>query len=466
MIRFFRSSSVRLALGYASLFIASSLLLLGLLWWQTASYLDRETDAVILANTRAIGDRFRDFGLAGALETIRDRVTNGDKEAIYLLVNPAFEPLAGNLSAWPQEVGYATGWSDAEMLNSGQTHATRLLNVSLPGGFHLLIGRDVEDRAQVRTLILNGLAWAILGALVLAVLGGIVTRRALSARVDLISRTTAAIVQGDLGQRVPEGGSADEFDQLSRTINRMLEQIQKLLEGVRNVSNAVAHDLRTPLAEARARLEGVLRREPSKDVSAGIEQAIDDIDRLIGMSNALLRLAEIDSGVRRSGFQEVRLGEIVTDVVELYQPTAAQSGVEFRVRMEVQPTVNGDPSLLAQAIGNLVDNAIKYAPAGSPIDIQIISPAEDLVEIIVGDKGPGIPDVEKVRATERFYRGDSSRGKAGVGLGLSVVASIARLHAGALILADNDPGLAASLVLTGENSLSSPRIEDVRLISP
>src|ERR1700744_5288020 len=212
MTRFFRSSSVRLALGYAGLFIASSLLLLGLLWWQTAGYLDRETDAVILANTRAIGDRFRDFGLAGASATVRDRIANGDKEAIYLLVNPAFEPLVGNLNAWPQEVGYATGWSDTQMLNNGQVHATRLLHVALPSGFHLLIGRDVQDRAQVRANILNGLGWAILGALVIAFAGGVVTRRALSARVDLIARTTAAIVQGDLGRRVPEGGSADEFD--------------------------------------------------------------------------------------------------------------------------------------------------------------------------------------------------------------------------------------------------------------
>jgi signal transduction histidine kinase len=449
MIRFFRSSSVRLALGYAGLFIASSLVLVGLLWWQTASYLDRETDAVILANTRAIGDRFRDFGLAGALETIRDRVVGGDKEAIYLLVNPAFEPLAGNLSAWPQEVGFATGWSDAEMLNSGQTHATRLLNVSLPGGFHLLIGRDVEDRAQVRTLILNGLVWAILGALVLAVLGGIVTRRALSARIDLISRTTAAIVQGDLGKRVPEGGSADEFDQLSRMINQMLEQIQNLLEGVRDVSNAVAHDLRTPLTEARTRLEGVLRREPSKELSAGIEQALDDIDRLINMSNALLRLAEIDSGVRRSGFRRIHLAEIATEVVELYQPSAAEKEVEFVVETPAGPAVNGDPFLLAQAIGNLVDNAIKFAPVKGRVDVRLAVRLEGDIEIAVIDNGPGIPDTEKMRATERFYRGDASRGKAGVGLGLSLVASVAKLHGGSLSLADNHPGLIALLLLPG-----------------
>ncbi|MDB5397345.1 MAG: hypothetical protein JWM91_4851 [Rhodospirillales bacterium] len=447
MTRLFRSGSVRLALGYAGLFIVSSLLLVGLLWWRTVGYLDRETDAVILSDTRAVGDRLRDFGLVGAIETVQDRGTNGDKNAIYLLVNPAFEPLAGNLSAWPSEVGYTTGWSHAEMVHAGQTRATRLLNVAMAGGFHLLVGRDVEDRVQVRALILNALAWATAAALVIAVLGGIVARRSLSARIDAISRTTAAIVQGDLGQRVPEGGSADEFDRLSRMINQMLEQIQQLIEGVRNVSNAVAHDLRTPLAEARARLEEVLRRKPPQDVSGGIEQVLDDIDRLIGMSNALLRLAEIDSGVRRSGFRQIQLAEIATEVAELYQPIAVEKEIEFIVETSAGLTVNGDPFLIAQAIANLVDNAIKYTPVKGKIDLRLAVRFEGGIEIAVIDNGPGIPGTEKERATERFYRGDASRGKAGVGLGLSLVASVAKLHGGALSLADNNPGLIASLLL-------------------
>ena len=447
MIRLFRSSSVRIALGYAVLFIASSLLLVSLLWWRTAGYLDRETDAVIVSDTRAVGDRLRDLGLTGAMETVRDRAANGDKYAIYLLVNPAFEPLAGNLSAWPTEVGYTTGWTHAEMLHDGQPRATRLLNVALPGGFHLLVGRDVEERDQVRALILNGLAWATAGALVIAVLGSFVARRALSARVDVISRTAAAIVRGDLGQRVPETGSADEFDRLSRTINQMLEQIQALLEGVRNVSNAVAHDLRTPLAEARARLEDVLRHEPSPDVSAGIEQAVDDIDRLIATSNALLRLAEIDSGVRRSGFRQIDLAEIVSEVVELYQPTAAEKDIAFTVAVPEAQAVNGDPFLLAQTIGNLVDNAIKYGPAGSTVDVRVDRRPDGDVAISVADRGPGIPDSEKQQVTERFFRGDTSRGKPGVGLGLSLVASVAKLHGGVLSFSDNNPGLIASFSL-------------------
>jgi signal transduction histidine kinase len=438
---------VRLALGYAAVFIISSLALAGLLWWQTANYLDRETDAVILANQRAVADQFRDFGLAGAISTINDRIASGDKEAIYLLANPVFEPLAGNLSAWPAEIGYKAGWSDTTMFNSGKAHATRLLSVPVGGGLHLLIGRDVEDRTQIRAVIFNGLIWAAAGAIVIAILGAVITRRALSTRIELIRGTTTAIVQGDWSQRVPEAASGDEFDQLTRTINQMLEQIQALLEGVRNVSNAVAHDLRTPLAEARTRLEDVLRREPTKDVAAGVEQAVEDIDRVIAMSNALLRLAEIDSGVRRSGFKEVELAEIATEVVELYQPIASEKGIALTADISGAPRLRCDPFLLAQALGNLVDNAIKYAPAGGMIEVRIAPSSAGEIAIIVTDSGPGISEAEKAHVTERFYRGDASRGTAGVGLGLSLVAAVARLHGGALEFGDNNPGLAASIRL-------------------
>jgi signal transduction histidine kinase len=443
--RLFRSSAFRLGLGFAGLFVASSLILVGLLWWRTAAYLDREIDAVIESDERAVGDRLRDFGLVGAMQTVKDRAANGDKNAIYLLVNPAFERLAGNLSAWPSEVGFTTGWYHAQMMHDGVPRATRLLNVGLPGGFHLLLGRDVQDRKQIRVLILNGLAWATLGALVLAALGGLIARRTLLARLDVIGRTTAAIVRGDLGQRVPEGGTDDEFDQLSRTINRMLEQIQTLIEGVRNVSNAVAHDLRTPLAEARSRLEDMMTRRPdAPELLTGIGGALDDIDRLIEMSNALLRLAEIDSGVRRSGFRQVDPAEMAAEIVELYQPAAEARQVSLTLAAAPDLKVNGDPFLLAQAVGNLVDNAIKYAPAGGAVSVRLGAANGD-VEIAVSDNGPGIPDTEKSHVAERFYRGDSSRGQPGVGLGLSVVSAIATLHGGLIALSDNHPGLTATI---------------------
>ncbi|MBV8166146.1 MAG: HAMP domain-containing histidine kinase [Alphaproteobacteria bacterium] len=444
----FGSTSLRLALAFAGLFVASSLLLVGVLWWRTTAYLDREIDAVILADTRAVADRLRDFGLVGAIETVADRVAaNRDAYAIYLLTDPGFRPVAGNLDGWPREAGREPGWYQAEMRRAGQERATRLLSVLLPGGFRLLIGRDVQDRAAVRAMIVNGLAWATGIALLLAVGGGLLVRRGLLRRVETINRTAAAIVQGDLGRRLPTRGSSDEFDQLERTINGMLEQIQQLIEGVRQVSNVLAHDLRTPIAELRARLEDLLATRPAGEaVFAGVERAVADIDRLIGLFNALLRLAELDAGVRRAGFRPLDPAGLVMQAAELYAAAAELKGVALTATAAPGTSVLGDPTLLAQAVANLVDNAVKYTPAGGRI-VVALDRVEGAVRIAVADSGPGIAEPERARAVERFYRGDASRGTPGAGLGLSIVAAIARLHGGSLSLDDNRPGLAAALLL-------------------
>jgi hypothetical protein len=409
--------------------------------------LDQEIDAVIIADGQAISDRLRDFGLPGAIETINDRVGRaGDEHAIYLLVDPALNPVAGNLQAWPLEVASSPGWYQIELERDGRLHATRALVVVLPSGYRLLVGRDVQDRVEVRTLIVQGLGWASLGALALAIVGGILTRRAVLHRVETINRTASAIVLGDFSRRVPTRGSSDEFDQLVGTINAMLEQIEHLVEGVRNASNVVAHDLRTPLAELRSRLEGLTRTRPSPDATDGeIDKAVADIDRIIGIFNALLRLAEIDSGVRRSGFRSVDLSDVTKEVAELYGPLAEEKGVTLTVAAPHGMAIRGDPDLLAQAVGNLVDNAVKFAPCRGQVSLRIAPNLEGPVEIEVADNGPGIADPDKSRATERFFRGNRSAGTEGIGLGLSVVEAVARLHGGTLSLSDNRPGLIASL---------------------
>lgn len=444
-----RSTAVRLAFGYAVLFIISSLLLTGFLWWHTALYLDREIDAVIIADAQAISDRLRDFGLPGAIETIDERVGRAsDEHAIYLLVDPTLSPIAGNLQAWPLTVGSAPGWHDINLERDGRLHVTRALFGLLPGGFRLLVGRDVQDRVEVRALIVDSLIWASVGASILAILGGILLRRAILSRLETINRTASAIVQGDLTRRVPTRGSSDEFDQLAQTINAMLEQIERLIEGVRNASNVVAHDLRTPLAELRARLETLLRTQPPKQVTYDeIQKAISDIDRIVNVFNALLRLAEIDSGVRRAGFREVDLAVVATELTELYEPLAEDKGIIMNADVPQAIRVHGDPNLLAQAIGNLVDNAIKYTPAGGTVSLRIAVDHADDVAIVVSDNGPGIADADKSRVTERFYRGNRGSDAEGIGLGLSVVEAIARLHGGTLTLNDNCPGLVANLTL-------------------
>jgi signal transduction histidine kinase len=447
--RLLRSTSVRLALGYALLFILSSGVLGGFLWWRTTGYLDQATDAVIVADTRAVGDRLRDFGLAGAVETVNARVRRAaDERAIYLLADPRKQPVTGNLSAWPPDVGDTPGWYMASLIRDGSRHLTRILFVQLPGNYRLLVGRDVEDREALRALVFNALGWAAAAAIALAVLGGFLVRRAALGRIEEINRTASVIVKGDLTRRLPaRHGGDDEFDQLAVIINGMLDQIQQLIEGLQTTSHAIAHDLRTPLAELRGRLESLLRRRPPSEAAfEEVQEAVADVDRVIEIFNALLRLAEIDSGVRRSGFRAIDLATVAEEAAELYRPIVEERGATLTVDAPESLTMEGDPFLMAQAIGNLLDNAAKVAPAGTAVTLSLARHEKE-IEVSVADRGPGISDAEKPRVTERFFRGDASRGTAGSGLGLSLVAAVARLHGGTLALDDNEPGLRARLVL-------------------
>jgi signal transduction histidine kinase len=444
-----RSTAVRLAFGYAAIFILSSLLLVGFLWWRTASYLDREVNAVILADAQAIGDRLNDFGLPGAIQTINERVgETGDEHAIYLLADPTLTPVAGNLVAWPAALGHDPGWHELELARGGQLHATRVLFVVLPTGFRLLVGRDVQDRTAIRQAVLAGLLWSAALSVVIAIAGGLLARRAVLRRLEAINRAAAAIVRGDLSQRVEVRGTSDEFDLLARNLNDMLQQIEILVEGVRNATHAVAHDLRTPLTELRGRIESLLGSRPSaEDVHRELQEAADDLDRVIDVFNALLRLAEIDSGARLAGFHEIDLDRIASEVVEIYGPVAEERGVALTLDAPQGTKLRGDPFLLAQALGNLVDNAVKYSPAPGKVTIDLARGPENRIELSVADAGLGISDEEKPRVTGRFYRGAAARGTAGSGLGLSLVEAVARLHGGSLVLDDAAPGLRATLVL-------------------
>ncbi|MBV9377857.1 MAG: HAMP domain-containing histidine kinase [Alphaproteobacteria bacterium] len=444
-----RSTSVRLGLGYAVLFAASSLFLVGFLWWLTAGYLDLQADTVIAVDSREIADQLRDFGLPGAIAAIHERVAESpDGRSIYLLADRQLKPLAGNLPSWPPAVGTKPSSYQIEMLRNGQLRTIRLLRVALPDGLNLLVGRDVEDRAELRALVVDGLFWAGGTALLLGIGGGILVRRAVLARVEMINDTANAIVRGDLTQRIPTRETADAFDQLALTINRMLQQIDQLVEGVRNTVNAVAHDLRTPLAELRARLEDLLRTRPAREATFDeIHKAVSDIDRVIAVFNALLRLAEIDSGARRSGFRRVELADLVTEIAELYAPLIEEKDAILAVDAQSGLAIKGDPYLLAQAVGNLVDNAAKYTRRGGQVSLRIADCGDGRIEITVADNGPGIADADKPRVTERFYRCGTSCATAGIGLGLSLVEAVARLHDGTLNLGDGDPGLIATLTL-------------------
>jgi signal transduction histidine kinase len=449
MLSRLRSTSVLLALGYIGLFALSTLLLVGILWWRTAVHLQRETDAAIAADANQLSGQLRDFGLTAAENAIQVRISDAPEgHAFYLLADKDLKPLAGNIGRSPVGAGTKPGWYRVELDLRGRLQPIRLRSLALPGGMHLLVGREVGDRTEVRALVIDALSWAGVTSLLLAVGGGLLLRRSVLRRVEAINRTASAIVRGDLSRRMPTRNTPDAFDRLAQTINALLGQIENLIEGIRNTSNTVAHDLRTPLAELRAELEDLIRADRSRaEMREGMLKAIADIDRVIGIFNALLRLAEIDSGVRRAGFRQVDLAEIATEVGELYGPLTEEKQAAFVIDAPPGPMVNGDPYLLAEAIGNLVDNAVKYTPGGGVVALRMRSSAGGVTEIAVADNGPGIADIDKPRVTERFYRCRETRAAAGLGLGLSLVDAIARLHGGALALTDNHPGLIASLTL-------------------
>jgi signal transduction histidine kinase len=370
-------------------------------------------------------------------------------ERQLLLADATLTPLAGNLAAWPASVPANPGTYTVKLeLGNGMTDVA-VVHAMLPGGYHLLVGRDTARYAPLERRFWYALAGAVAILSVLGALGGILIRRALMARIHGIRRTVSAIIQGDLSHRLPTHHSGDELNTLSQTINGMLDQIEQLIDGIRNVSNSIAHDLRTPLAELRSRLEELVLTKPSTEHTfAEIDAAVADVDRVIRIFNALLRLAEIDSGLRRSGFVPVDVTAVAAAAVEFYQPAAELRGSALSLRASGPAPIRGDPVLLAQALGNLIDNALKYTPADGTIEVAVRRGSDGSVEILVADSGPGIPEAEKPKAVERFYRGDASRCTPGVGLGLSLVAAVARLHGSELNLEDNHPGLRARIVLT------------------
>jgi hypothetical protein len=311
----------------------------------------------------------------------------------------------------------------------------------------MLIGRDVQSRVQMRRILADAMLWAALIALALGTLGAWAIRRIFAMALADISETAAAIGAGDFGRRVRKFGTGDEFDQLADTINDMLDRIGRLMDGVRQVSNAIAHDLRTPIARARARLEeAAMHARSEEDLRAAVERAQADLDALTAVFVALLRIAEIEAGNRRSAFDNVDLALLLTDVAELYAPVAEERGIVLETDVPVHVPFWGDRNMLQQALANLVDNAIKFSPDAGTVRV-VAEELPDVVRLTVSDQGPGIPECDRARAPDRFFRGETARNTPGSGLGLALVQAVATLHNGSLELQDNGPGLRAVITL-------------------
>ena len=448
MRRLLRSASFRFAAIYAILLALSAAALALFLWWATAGLLDRQTQASIEADAQSLSERFNAGQIPALILTIEDRLTqNVEDDAIYLLVDPTGHRIAGNLQHWPQGASSSGGWYELPIERAGVRSLALVQSFTLPDGFRLLIGRDIQVRAQLRRLLTSALLWALVVVVVMASIGALVVRSLFRRTLANVSATAGAIAAGDFTQRVRLSGRGDEFDQLAETINDMLDRIGRLMEGVREVSNAIAHDLRTPITRARARLEDAgLHASSAGELRAAIERATADLDGIVAVFQALLRIAEIEAGSRRSAFARVDLVPLLADVAELYGAVAEDRDISLSVHAPEQLPAHGDRELIQQAVANLVDNAVKFSPPGGAVRFSATVTVGG-VEIAVADQGPGIPEAERERAAERFYRGEIARNTPGSGLGLALVQAVAQLHGGSLRLVDAGPGLIAILTL-------------------
>lgn len=424
------------------------LMTLGFIYWATAGYMQREIDATIDEEILGLTELYENLGLDGLSKAIGERVTmDVSRNAVYLLTDGNFRPLAGNLGNWPAKPVDDAGWirfqpSDAPDDASDQPMA-RARTFLLPGGQHLLVGREVSDLEATRGLILDALGWGTLVTLASAALIGILMSNRVLHRIESINQTSRDIMRGDLSQRVPTDGSGDDYDQLAANLNQMLDRIADLMASVRQVSDNIAHDLRTPLSRLRTRLEEIKSGQPGID-SQAIEQAIGDADDLLVMFNALLRIARIESGSTAPELTPLDMQGLLLDIAELYDPLANEKRQRIVVRQNTGAWVNGDRDLLFQALSNLVDNAIKYTPSGGTITLEAATSANGC-RVQVADTGTGIPRKSREKVFQRFYRGDDSRSTRGSGLGLSLVRAIIDIHHAGIELSDNAPGLRVTI---------------------
>lgn len=440
--RLLQSAAFRIALLFMGTFSAAAWLLVAVLWWATAGALDRQTIATIRADAAALAERHRETGLYGLIEAIEERLAlDAAAETLYLLLDEDGIKLAGNLERWPTAIGEEGLWFRTRFDQDGVISEARVHRRDLPG-LRLLVGRDESERVQLRLLLTEGVAWSLGGMFLFALLGANIVRRSLQNRMRPAVVTALGIAGGDLSRRVPLSGQGDEFDRLASTMNDMLDRIAALMAGVRTVSDAIAHDLRTPIARARGKLEESLATaRTEEDWRAAVEQGIQDLDNISRVFQALLRIAEAEAGARRAAFAPMDLPEVLRDAAEFYEVMAEARDQRLETSLPDHLVMVGDRDLLLQAVANLLDNAIKFTPAGGVVHLAAWQD-EAGIEVAVSDTGPGLPPEERARATDRFFRADASRNTPGSGLGLSLVRAVAQLHGGEVMLSDARPGQA------------------------
>jgi signal transduction histidine kinase len=450
--RLFRTTTFRLSLLAAGAYSLLSAVAIGFIYWSTAAHLEAQVDTRLRLETNVLLHQYRTQALAALVDTIRQRSRDDGLPRIffYFLERPDYDRPGGRLPDWPvnEPEIYATlrlGDLFAEQAVNPAVRV-RVLATALPGGYRLWVGRDLNEAEELLQHNLRvGLTVVAITLLLALLVSGWLGRNTLR-RIDTVSRTARQIMAGELSHRIPLSGRDDEFDELSRQLNAMLARIEQLMVALREVTDNIAHDLRSPLNRLRSRLEITLLEsacspEHYREV---LEQAIADADRLLNTFSALLGIAQAEAGIRGADWTELELTVLAEELAELYGALAEERGSELRCRATGEVRIWGNRQLLAQALSNLLDNALKYTPAGGHIELTVTQEAGVPV-VSVADSGPGIPADQCERVLERFVRLDGARGTPGNGLGLSLVKAVAQRHHATLELTDNQPGLRVSL---------------------
>jgi signal transduction histidine kinase len=462
-----RTTAFRLTLGYLIVFALFAAFLLGYFAFNTRRLINEQITATVNDELQLLQVQYNQAGIR-RLAGVVDVRSHRPGSSLYLVTTSMGEGLAGNVGSLEPGVLESEGWIETayRRLEEPETaeHNALVRVVRLPGGIRILVGRDLDERERMLRIVALAGRWSVAIVIVLGIVGGLWVSRRVLKRVDAMTGTAQTIMAGDLSGRLSVIGSGDEFDRLALNLNGMLERIESLMRGLKEVTDNIAHDLKTPLTRLRNRCEAALRTaSPEAEFRRVLEDTIEESEGLIRTFDALLMIARAESGEVREGMAEFDVAEVARDVSELYEPLAEDKGLTLEVNAKQHAAVKGNRELVSQALANLVDNAIKYAapPAraaegregagavnGERSGILVTADTEqDRIVLTVSDHGPGIPSADRSRVVDRFVRLERSRSLPGSGLGLSLVSAVARLHGGELKLEDNAPGLRARISL-------------------
>lgn len=447
-----RSTGFRLLAWYACIFGGSVAILFLVVYWIALAALDQQLSDSVEREKQVLGELYHGGGTDRLVRAIQLRVVDlRPPRRYYLLQNAAGERIAGNL--FPMKPVEGTMRLPISALfpnrNSKKDELEDVYPVIasasfLDNGDFLLVGENHYRAQKAREAIIRAFGWGMAIMVLFAAAGGAALGAGFLRRIEAVNRTTRSIIEGDLSKRVPVRSGGDEMDQLAVNLNAMLDRIQTLMESLKQVSDDIAHDLRTPLSRLRHRLE-VAREKSGPAGDAVIDQSIAELDAILATFSALLRIGQIESGARRAAFADVNLGQIVSSVAEAYAPVAEDRGQRLRAFVGSIPAIQGDRELLTQMAANLIENSISHCPAGTAISVGLELQAGALA-LYVADTGHGIQATERDKVLRRFYRLESSRTTPGSGLGLALVKAVADLHHASVTLSDNQPGLRVTVL--------------------